>query len=73
MRDPHTVEYPHRPVRAGGDPAHGVSHDVICARCLVLWPCSAHLKAQHAAAAAIARHFERFGPTFGHAGALVDQ
>lgn len=32
-----------RPVRAGGD-GHGVRHDVVCARCLTLWPCPRWLR-----------------------------
>jgi hypothetical protein len=53
----------HRPVRAGGDPEHGIAHDVICSRCLIIWPCRPALLAEHyrarIASEALALHFKK--------------
>jgi hypothetical protein len=49
--------YQHRPVRAGGDPVRSIPHDVICAHCLVVWPCDPYLIAERRAARELERIF----------------
>jgi hypothetical protein len=53
----------HRPVRAGGDPEHGIPHDVVCSYCLIIWPCRPALLAERyrarIAGEALALHFKK--------------
>lgn len=62
------AEYPHRPVQAGGN-GRTVKHDVICARCLTIWPCAAQLMDERAAAADLETHWRDSG--YAHASTLA--
>jgi hypothetical protein len=66
-----TIDYRHRPVRADGAPELGIRPDVVCERCLTLWPCRAQLRAAAKAADELARYQRRHPHPYSHAAELA--